>query len=538
MGWVIATRKAEPGRGGRARRRLSGIAGLIALANLAGVLILVVGSLVFNELRTGLTQARTDALRVQGSTIASVLAEAAVVAEAAPALDEGRARLVLKRLFREPNARLRLFAPDGRLIADSDVLYDRIDIQALPPVGPAAPDVGRAAGAAVSRARVAIQGALEDPALALSEEVAEAAQGRIVARERLDETGRRVVSVSVPVQRVRAIVAVLTLESGDVADVVAAERRALYPFIAASILVAALSAAWLAWSVARPLRRLAAAADAVRSGEANAVDAPDLAQRRDEIGDLAGALGAMTSALNQRIAANERFAADVAHEIKNPLAAIRNAAEILPRAPEGSARDRLLSIILDDARRVDRLVTDISNASRMDAEWSRAQLEPLSLSDLVDDLGRAYAALAHGGTVRIAVSHDDPADRLMVRGQSEALTRALANLLDNALSFSPDGGMVRLSCGRAGSLVVARVDDEGPGIPQEALEKVFERFYTHRPTGEGAEGRADFGRHSGLGLAIGRQIAEGHRGRLSAENRAGPPDGPGGARFILSLPAA
>lgn len=514
------------------RRKRGGIAGLIFIANFAAVVILILGSLLFNELRTGLTQARVDTLRAQGSTIASIIAETSVDAEPEPRLDERRARAVLKRLFREPGARLRLFDAERRPLADSAVLYDEITVRPLPPIGPAPPDIGAAAEDALTTARVLIQGAFGDPTEALAEEVATALEGRVAARERFDENGLRVVSVSVPIQRVRAVVGVLTLESADVTTVIENERRGLYPFIAVAIVVAAISSTLLAWSIARPLRQLALAADEVGSGRSQTLAAADLTSRSDEIGEMAEALEAMTVSLQQRIDANERFAADVAHEIKNPLAAIRNSAELLARIREGPQRERLEAIILADAGRADRLITDISNASRLDAELARTNLVPLSMADLVDEIGRSYGSLADGRDIKVDVHHSDPGARLMVAGRGEALGRVLTNLLDNALSFAPAGSTVTVATGARAGRVRVVVEDEGPGIPAEALEKIFSRFYTYRPDGQKA-----FGTHSGLGLAIARQIAEGHGGRLWAENLPVRDGLTGGARFVLELPA-
>jgi two-component system, OmpR family, sensor histidine kinase ChvG len=538
-GLDIATKKLDrtdkaTGVNRRRRRRRGGIAGIIYLANFAGIVILVLGSLLFNELRTGLTQAKADALRAQGSTIASVLAEAAIPPDAEPILDENRARAILKRLFREPGARLRLYDRDRRAIADSAVLYDEISVRPLPPIGPSAPNLNEAAGKAVANARIFIQGAVDNPEQALAEEVASALQGRSVARERFNDAGERVVSVSVPIQRVRAVVGVLTLESSDVSGIVDAERRALYPFIFASILVTLISASMLAWSIAVPLRKLAEAADNVRRGRSPVLDAAQLRDRPDEIGDLADALSVMTSTLRDRIDANESFAADVAHEIKNPLAAIRNAAELLPRATSDESKAKLEGIILADARRVDRLVTDIANASRLDAELARASKSRFSLADMIDEMARVYGSIGHARNVVVNVVHDNDIDRLVVIGREEAISRILTNLLDNALSFSPDAGQVTIIGGRHKGRVKITVQDDGPGMPEEALESVFKRFYTHRPTTQGEDGRADFGKHSGLGLAIARQIAEGHNGKLWAENRSDPT----GARFSFEMPGA
>jgi two-component system, OmpR family, sensor histidine kinase ChvG len=288
----------------------------------------------------------------------------------------------------------------------------------------------------------------------------------------------------------------------------------------------------LAWSIAVPLRKLAEAADNVRRGRTPVLEADGLRKRPDEIGDLADALSVMTASLRERIDANESFAADVAHEIKNPLAAIRNAAELLPRTNSAESKAKLESIILDDARRVDRLVTDIANASRLDAELARASKTRFSLADMIDEMARVYGSLGHGRHVSVHVRHEDDIDRLNVLGREEAISRILTNLLDNALSFSPDNGQIVVRGGRANGRICVSVEDDGPGMPEEALESVFKRFYTHRPTTKGEDGRADFGKHSGLGLAIARQIAEGHGGTLIAQNRTDTH----GARFILEMP--
>jgi two-component system, OmpR family, sensor histidine kinase ChvG len=414
------------------------------------------------------------------------------------------------------------------------VLYDEISVRPLPPIGPSAPNLNEAADKAVASARIFIQGAVDNPEEALAEEVASALQGRSVARERFDDTGERVVSVSVPIQRVRAVVGVLTLESSDVSSIVNAERRALYPFIFSSILVTLISASLLAWSIAVPLRKLAEAADNVRRGRSPTLESANLRERPDEIGDLADALSVMTSTLRDRIDANESFAADVAHEIKNPLAAIRNAAELLPRATSEESKAKLEGIILADARRVDRLVTDIANASRLDAELARASKSRFSLADMMDEMARVYGSIGHARNVGVDVRHDDEIDRLIIVGREEAISRILTNLLDNALSFSPDAGRVTIRGGRSKGRIRIIVEDDGPGLPDEALENVFKRFYTHRPTMQGEDGRADFGKHSGLGLAIARQIAEGHSGKLWAENRDDRP----GARFVFEVPGA
>lgn len=522
----------------RRKRRRGGIAGIIFFGSFAGLLVLVIGSLVFNELRTGLTQARSDALRAQGMTIASVLAEAAVAGEPVPSLDENRARVVLRRLFREPNARLRLYTLNKALIADSEDLYDEIKVRELAPIGPSLPDLKKAAGNVVGSTRVLVQGALGDHNKALVQEIEDALKGQTIAQERINERGERVVSVSIPLQRVNAIVGVLTLESSDVSQIISRERWALVPFIGAAMLTNFLIAGALAWSIARPLRRLAAAADEVSSGQTHILSEWDLTERPDEIGELSEALSVMTESLKQRIDANESFAADVAHEIKNPLAAIRNAAELLQGNLQPAQRAKLESIIMGDINRVDKLVSDISNASRLDAELARKSREQISVSHILKSFCETYNAMVQAQNIKIIPQFANPQDPLWVIAREEAIGRIIINLLENAISFAPKGSKILVSGGVIKGFVRVTIEDEGIGIPQEAIERIFERFYTERPKPNSAQevgGHGAFGSHSGLGLAIARQIAQSHDGRLYAKNRK--LDGKIiGAKFVLELP--
>lgn len=516
----------------RKKRRRGGIAGIIFIGSFAGLLVLVIGSLVFNELRSGLTQARADTLKAQAITIANVLAEAAVQGDPEPLLDENNARVVLKRLFREPGARLRLYSKNKKLIADSTLLYDEISVRELPKLGTKVPDIKKATKGAVENARIFVQGSLVPPQKALDEEIEKALNGEIVGWERYDDTGNRVISVSIPIQRVRAIVGVLTLETGDVSQTIDRERRALIPFIIAAILANLMMAAILAWLIARPLQKLADAAEDVALGISNDLGEEKLSRRPDEIGELAEALNLMINSLQERIDANESFAADVAHEIKNPLAAIRSSAELLKGNLKPEQREKLEANMLADLKRIDRLVTDISNASRLDAELARTSREKISLKELLESLLLTYETRIKECDLVLDLSLANPKDRLWVLGQDDALRRVFINLIDNAISFSPPHSIIRLHCTRKGRQILFAIDDEGSGIPEEALERVFERFYTHRP-----KDIVKFGTHSGLGLAIARQIIESHDGILYAQNRV-ENDKAIGARFIIELPAA
>ncbi len=514
----------------RKKRQRGGIAGIIFIGSFAGLFVLVIGALVFNELRSGLTQARADTLRAQGSTIASVLAEAAVIGDPEPLLDEAAARLVLKRLFREPGARLRLYSKDKSLIADSAVLYDEIAVRELPKLGPKIPDIKKATEQAVENARIIANGALNDPKQALNAEVNSALAGNIVAHERFDENGDRVVSVSIPIQRVRAIVGALTLESSDVSQIISNERRSLIPFIIAAVAANLLMATLLAWLIARPLQKLADAADKVSQGHANRLGADDLMKRPDEIGELAESLNIMIESLQERIDANESFAADVAHEIKNPLAAIRNAAELLQTDLKPEQKIRLENIMFSDLKRIDKLITDISNASRLDAELARSAPEALSIRKMLEDLHSSFSNIAQKHEVKLNFILKDEKDELFFMAREEAINRVFINLIENAISFTPKGKKVDIIAGRKNGKIFVQINDEGCGIPDEALTRIFERFYTQRP-----KGQVNFGAHSGLGLAIARQIIESHDGKLWAQNRI--KDGNIiGAKFMVELP--
>jgi two-component system sensor histidine kinase ChvG len=252
--------------------------------------------------------------------------------------------------------------------------------------------------------------------------------------------------------------------------------------------------------------------------------------RRDEIGELADALDESATALWARMDAIERFAADVAHEIKNPLTSMRSAIETLRRLSDPERQQRMLAIIGDDVQRLDRLISDISDASRVDAELSRTPTEPVDVAPILATLAELHEATREEGAARIVL--DAPAEGLRVRAVEGRLVQVLRNLIANAVSFSPAGGTIRLAGREQGGIVEIAVEDEGPGIPEARLEHVFERFYSERPSGE------RFGQHSGLGLSISRQIIEALRGTIAAENRR---DGEGriaGARFVVRLPAA
>ncbi len=506
----------------------SRIARLIFAWNFVGFMVLTVGALLLSELREQLIQAKVDALTTEGQLIANVLAETSTVGDPAPLLQEDRAAQVLRRLMLPPTTRLRLFTTDGKVVADSNVLDDRVTERPLPYVEPRK---------AAPRERNWLDERLTPwrRGRPLTEEHAIALAGGRTGGQRVSEAGERVVSVSLPVQHVQAVLGVLTLESADVDQILSAERRSMLPFIVGAGAVSLLFSALLALVIAKPLRSLASAADAVRESGGTRLVLPEESRRKDEIGDLAQALQRMTGALADRIDANERFAGDVSHEIKNPLTSIRSAVETAKAVTDPAARDRLLSIIQADVLRLDRLITDITRSSRLEAETARGGQEPVDLGRLLVEIADTYSATAKADEAGVMFNGPPPPGALVL-GQEGPLGQVFRNLIDNARSFSPPGGVVKvgltLILRRDGRWLHATVEDDGPGIPPDNLDTIFKRFYTDRPKG------AAFGRNSGLGLSIARQIVEAHRGRIWAENIGQESKGPKGARLVVELPAA
>ena len=504
----------------------SRLSGLIVALNLLGLAILIIGALILNGSRQSLLRGRLDSLTLQGQLIANVIDQTATVGEPEPALAPDTANSVLHTMFIPRSQRARLFDTRGRVLADSYVVADRVEAHALPP--PREPgDSGIRERQGPPPAQFAAAAAS-----ALHRELAGAMSGVVVGDlTRFDEDGRKVVSVSIPIRRVRAVVGVLTLESGAVEQDVVAERWALIPFILVAIGVTLLSSLLLTQLVAVPVLRLARAADRVRLSRSRAIALPDLARRDDELGDLTRSLEAMTGALSQRMEAIERFAADVAHELRNPMTSIRSAVETLGIVKTDAQRDRLTGILQQDIGRMERLITDISNASRLDAELARDTLTPLDAARLIGDICRLYQATLKAGQPRVTFVAPQPGRAIHVSGLEGPLSQVIRNVIDNARSFSQPGGEVRVALAADRGEVRISVEDDGPGMPPDNLETVFERFYTSRPKG------AAFGGNSGLGLAIARQIIETHSGSIWAENRE--VDGQVvGARFVVALPRA
>lgn len=519
--------KARPGRRPLIRFGGSRLGGFILALNLLSLLILFGGALALNEWNRGLIQARQESLKAQAELLGNVLGQLSITkGEPTPELDVQEAARWLRDNFVPAGQRVRLYDINGLPLIDSYQVTENIPGQPLPPAHPAGTPPP-----SDLKDRIARSARQKDAAdREVTAEVERALAGEPQATVRRNESGDRVVSVSIPIRHVRQVLGVMTLEAGNVDQILSAQRRALVPFALVALAVNLLASLLLHLFVARPILRLSAAADQVKLQRARAISLPDLEDRRDEIGDLARSLESMTDTLSTRMDAIERFAADVSHEIKNPLTSIRSALETLPLVKTDAHREKLTALLQQDVRRLDRLITDISNASRLDAELSRDRPRPIELNQLLADIVGVYDTTAKPGDVPVRLAA--PVEGLQVMGRDGPLGQVFRNLIDNARSFSPAGGEVRVVLDQVDGdrSVRVRVEDDGPGVPPDNLETVFERFYTSRPKG------AAFGSNSGLGLSIVRQIVEAHGGRVWAENRI--EDGRvAGAVFEINLPA-
>ncbi len=570
---------------------LTSITRRIIFLNIAALIILLSGILYLNQFRAGLTDARVESLLIQGQIISSAIAASATVdtdtitidpdklieLQAGESLlpsndnldnldfpiDPEQVAPVLRQLISPTRTRARIYDRDGLIILDSRHLYSRGQVLRydLPPTKPGDKSF-------FDRVDDVINGWLLRTDLPVYEEipggngtaypeVVTALTGAPASVVRVDDTGRLVVSVAVPVQRFRAVLGVLLLSTkgDDIDKIVRAERLAIVRVTAVAAVVTILLSILLAGTIARPLRRLSAAAERVRIKGKTRQEIPDFSDRYDEIGHLSVALRDMTSSMYSRIEAIESFAADVSHELKNPLTSLRSAVETLPLVKSDDQRKKLMDVIQHDVIRLDRLITDISNASRLDAELVREDTEEVDLAIML----RKIEGLRTSGNKKpagIRIEFDYPAQarpthgltippfsgnnplttngsdkKYTVSGIESRLGQVINNLLDNACSFVSDpGGLIKVSLRRDGRKIILSVEDNGPGIQSENFNKIFERFYTDRPN------REEFGQNSGLGLSISKQIVEAHGGSITAKNveRDGRV---AGAIFTVTLPA-
>jgi two-component system sensor histidine kinase ChvG len=533
----------------------------IIVLNLAGLLVLVVGILYLNQWRAGLIDARVQSLRVQGEIIAAAIAASATVNSDVISVNPDRllqlqgdgtvsslsyfdpnlefpinperVAPLLRNLITPTRTRARIYDQGGLMILDSDNIYARGEVMRqvietkddsfflwdwwngvlswVPGDNfPKYQEYGVDEGARYPEVASALAGAPADFV-------------------RVDGQNQLVVSVAVPVQRLRAVVGAILLSTapGDIDAVVSQERWSILRIAGIAAGVQIVLSLLMAGTIAGPMRRLSEAAERVQTAGNARAEIPDFTDRPDEIGHLSGALRAMTDALYNRIEAIERFAADVAHELKNPLTSLRSAVETLPLAKRPEDRERLNAIIQHDVKRLDRLITDISSASRLDAELARESSERVDVEKLAEAMVAIQKDMALGRDVTVVMDKRVGKGAAIINGHESRLAQVFANLIDNAVSFSPEGGVVRVALATDPEQITITVSDEGRGITGD-FSKIFQRFYTDRPDTE------SFGDHSGLGLSISRQIVEAHKGTIRAHNRQDR----SGAVFTIVLPRA
>jgi two-component system sensor histidine kinase ChvG len=543
--WIGADAAAESearakrdGRGVIAMNR-SPLARKIITFNLLAILVLVAGVLILNPFRDSLVLQRERAIVSEAELVAGFLgAQPSLGSEVGADPDETLAALPLpsgSSVFvydAEGNLATSVEAPVRASAADalgsgerSTMITDFLDMLWSGLASVLGQDVGRPE-------------ADTDNAVLVKGLVADALTGGTKVQSSSDVHGNTIFTVATPIMTDGATTGAVAIASaaGEIDGLVRAELEQILQMFVIAILVSVGLSLVLASTIANPLSDLAAAAEIGREKNArkfspNRVRIPDLTARPDEIGRLSGALRGMVAALYDRIDANEQFAADVAHEIKNPLASLRSAVSSLRSMQREDHRAKLLDVIEHDTVRLDRLVSDISNASRLDSELVKEEEAAFNLLKMIGNLADYLGNEAREKGVEFIT--DMPSDPIVIEGLESRLAQVFVNLLTNAISFCDDGDAIRVWVRKRENRVLVVVEDTGPGIPEEALTKIFNRFYTERPVDH-------FGNNSGLGLAISKQIVEAHGGVIWAENIR-PTDAdvtsePLGARFVVGLP--
>ena len=545
----------------------------ILISNLMGFFILVGGILYLGWFHTWLIDAKLDALKTQGKIIAdAIAANAKVVRErividpsaipdasgsASSFPDDGLASLelsirpeevtpILRKLIQPTNTRARIYGRDGTLIVDTAQTLARwsamrnepnVSGREAPPTQnvwtritrylfreplPVYQEIGTGNGMAYKEIRAALNGDEKNMLL-------------------LNRKGEQIVSFALPIRRFDEVQGVLLLSTrpGQIDKILKEERIVILILASIALLASVVTSLLLARTVAGPIRRLSAAAERVSENIEARTQLPQYAGRNDEVAQMAAAFQAMTSALCRRIEASEKFAADVAHELKNPLTAARSTAESLSYAKTEEERMHLVAQIQGELKRLNRLITDVSNASRLDAELARKEMRSIDVTTMLSNVVGIFRDIIgdDSRSLLLSVGQESFAGAYLVKGDEGRLGQVMTNLIDNAISFSPEGAAVTVKARAAAPFVEILVEDEGPGIPEDRLGIIFDRFYSDRPATDTSRGK-----NSGLGLSISREIVLAHGGQIFAENRYAedaPPDAkPCGARFTVRLPMA
>ncbi len=521
----------------------------ILAINLLVLAIPVGGFFFLNQIERNLIDQEIRALREQAEVFAGALGASAVVTDTqrGQSLHEVRSADLIRRLSAPTETRARLFDDKGGLLADSLSLSSPrgvVQIEELPKPKPwyertdeALDWLNRLINWSPSQRDLPLYRELEFQSASDYEEVGRALIGQTYGAMRIDIDDELVLSVAVPVQRFRQVVGavMLSTDAKKIEQSMREVRLGILRVFGIALAATALLSLYLAGTIARPLSRLATAAQRVRHARGRTIEIPDLTHRGDEIGDLSQNMRDMTEALWQRLDAIENFAADVAHEIKNPLTSLRSAVETVSRVTDPKQQERLFTVILEDVDRLDRLISDISDVSRLDAELSRVEAGPVDLGHVLQTVvGITNDQATDHGRAEISLDLPGSSQELAVVSIETRLGQVFSNIFTNAQSFSPKNGLITCRVQQRGQELLVTIDDTGPGIPQKNLDSIFDRFYSDRPRNTGEK----FGTHSGLGLNISRQIVESAGGRIWATNRVDETGKTLGARFNVALPIA
>jgi two-component system sensor histidine kinase ChvG len=533
----------------RKRRFISPLTIRIMAVNLFALIFLGIGVLYVDQVQKTLLQSRIDELVKDANIMAGALGEAATET-GTPGSTQillPQAQAILTRLVSVTNIRTRYFGLNNELLIDSrDLNINNVIVENTMPRELGIRDFWQIINREVSEIIDMIQkrDQLEEYREIKNEmatdypEAMDALAGEVSTRVRRLTDERNIITVAVPVQRFRRVLGALMLsaDTGDIYLAVQDVRLTIIQFFCASLLITLLMSLFLAKTIVRPVLRLARSADTVSLGGRS--DIPDLSSRNDEIGDLSRSFKDMTESLEKQIDAVASFAADVAHELKNPLTSMRSAIETMEYTKDEENNRKLRAIISDDVKRLDRLITDISDVSRLDAEMTHSLKQNVNMTALLETMVDIYITTQKDTLPHLHLeikkrrfkSLDGKPAPYFVRGLEGQLGQLIRNLVDNAISFSRKEGNIWIRMKRVGKMVEIIVDDEGIGIPEDKLENIFDRFYSERPKGEA------FGKHSGLGLNICKQVVEAHGGTIIAENRRDEDKKVLGARFTVLLP--
>lgn len=539
----------------KAQKRISAITLRILAINMTALVLLAIGLLYVVQYQDRLIAAELDSMKAEAVLFSGAIAEGATQNRLSRIIQPfqssvnrvimpNMARRMVRRFSEAKKVHVQVFDSVGGLIADSDDfkgLPGRVHADELP-----APDEENAFSKFVSGMidgllniipkRITLQDPpnIDGVSAGAFPDAKDGLNGRLSARVWMHPEEKVIyMSAAAPIQRVRQIVGVAYL-SKPATNIEAQIREMQVEILKIFIIIFALTIVfsfYLASTMASPISKLARAAYRIRGSKNRDIAIPDLSHRKDEIGELSIALRDMTNSLWQRMDAIERFAADVAHEIKNPLTSLRSAVETARKVKDVKNKETLMDIILHDVHRLDRLITDISRASRLDAELSKEEMQILNIYDLLKHMETMHTLVEQKSDVAVVFDTAELDETAKVMGNEVRLMQVFDNLISNARTFSPEGSEVLIKAVTKNHMVVITVSDHGPGIPEGKAESIFDRFYTERPKGE------DYGNHSGLGLSIAKQIISAHSGCIYAENIIDEQnDDVKGAVFTVEIP--